>query len=69
MYNKCTVHYIQELSYKDSQGGIAQIQSGDCLNQVHSDQRVLGIVRWEAGPCERQPKTLKTKLIQGVYQA
>jgi hypothetical protein len=26
---------------------------------------VLGTVRWEAGHCERWPKTLKTKLTQG----
>jgi hypothetical protein len=37
----------------------------DCLNRVHSDQMVLGTVRWEAGPRERQPRALKTKLIQG----
>jgi hypothetical protein len=38
---------------------------GDCSNQVHSDQKVSGTVRWEVGPCERHPKTLKTKVAQG----
>jgi hypothetical protein len=37
----------------------------DCLNHVHTDQMVLRTVRREAGPCERQPKVLKTKLAQG----
>jgi hypothetical protein len=35
---------------------------------VHSDQIVLGTVRWVSGPCERQPKALKSKL-KGSYQA
>jgi hypothetical protein len=28
-------------------------------DQVHSDQMVLGTVRWEDGPRERRPKALK----------
>jgi hypothetical protein len=36
-----------------------------CPNRVHSDQMVHGIVRREAGPCERRPKVLKSKLAQG----
>jgi hypothetical protein len=42
---------------------------GDCPNQVHSGQMVLGTVSREAGPCERWPKALKTKLAQGGNQA
>ncbi len=39
---------------------------GDFPGPVHSDQMVLGRVRLEAaGPCERWPKALKTKLAQG----
>jgi hypothetical protein len=38
---------------------------GECPDQVHSDQMVFRTVRREAGPHERQPKTLKTKLTQG----
>jgi hypothetical protein len=38
---------------------------GDSPNWVHTDQTVLGTVRWEAGPRERRPKALKTKLAQG----
>jgi hypothetical protein len=37
----------------------------DCSDQVHSDQMVLGTGRWKAGPQERWPKALKTKLTQG----
>ncbi len=37
----------------------------DCPHRDHSDQMVLGTVRWEAGPRERQPRALKTKLTQG----
>jgi hypothetical protein len=37
----------------------------DFLDQVHSDQMVLGKVRQEAGPSEKPPKTLKPKLAQG----
>ncbi len=36
----------------------------DYPKQVHSDQMVLGTVRQEAGPRERQP-ALTTKLAQG----
>ncbi len=38
---------------------------GDCLNGVHSDQVVLGTVRQEAGPRERQQKAIETKLARG----
>jgi hypothetical protein len=42
-----------------------QQTKGDCLERVHSNQMVLGTVRCEAGPHDRQPKALKTKLAQG----
>ncbi len=45
--------------------GILQQAKGDSSDRVHSDQMVLGTVRWDAGPCEKQPKALKTKLAQG----
>jgi hypothetical protein len=35
------------------------------MDQVYSDQMVLGEVRQEAGPKERRPEELKTKLAQG----
>ncbi len=38
----------------------------DCSDPVHSDQMVLGTVRWEAGPQKRWPKALKAKLTQRV---
>ncbi len=38
---------------------------GESPHQIHSDQMVLGAVRWEAGPHERWQITLKTKLAQG----
>ncbi len=38
---------------------------GDCPGPVHSDQMILRRVRLEdAGPCERHPKALKTKLAE-----
>jgi hypothetical protein len=46
-----------------------QKSPGDCLDLVHSDQMFLVTVRQEAGPCERPPKALKTKLAQGGHQA
>ncbi len=45
--------------------GILQQAKGNCLYQVHSDQTVLGTVKGEAGPSERRPKALKTKLALG----
>jgi hypothetical protein len=39
---------------------------GDYLGQFHSDQMVLGTVRQEAGPPQRHPKALETKLAQRV---
>ncbi len=36
--------------------------------RVHSDQMGFGTVRWEAGPGERWPMALKTKL-KGGHQA
>jgi hypothetical protein len=45
--------------------GFLQQANGDCLDQLHSDKLVLETGRWEAGPHERQPKALKTKLGQG----
>jgi hypothetical protein len=41
----------------------------NCPNRVDSDQMVLGTIRREAGPHERRPKALKTKLAQGGHQA
>ncbi len=38
---------------------------GDCPNQVHLDQMILGTVEQEAGPRERLPKALKAKLTLG----
>jgi hypothetical protein len=35
---------------------------GECSDLVHSDQIVLVMVRQEAGPHEKQPKTLKREL-------
>jgi hypothetical protein len=55
--------YVNRLR-KTLKGKTVQSQ-GDCQNQVHSDQMVLETVRWEAGPCKRQAKTLTTKLSQG----
>ncbi len=50
-------------------GKTAQAKGG-CLDRVHSDQMALRTVRQEAGPCERRPKALKTKLAQeGGHQA
>ncbi len=54
-----------EPSYKGSQGLKLHKAVGDCPNQIPSDQMVLGTVRLEAGPRERWPKALKTKLAQG----
>ncbi len=45
--------------------GILQQAKGHSLDQLHSDQMVLGTVREEAGLRERQPKPFKTKLAQG----
>jgi hypothetical protein len=45
--------------------GILQQAKGDCPDRVHSDHMVLGTVRQEAEPCEREAKALKTKLAQG----
>jgi hypothetical protein len=42
-----------------------QQAKGDCPECVHSDQMVLGTVRWETGSRESWPKALKTKLAQG----
>jgi hypothetical protein len=49
---------------KTLKGKTALSQEG-LSRSVHSDQMVFGTVRWEAGPCERWPKALKTKLAQG----
>jgi hypothetical protein len=59
--NKCRVYNIWNSKKAQSQGG--------CPNQIHSDQTIVRIVRWEAEPCERWPKALKTKLTQGGHQA
>jgi hypothetical protein len=50
---------------KTLKGDFATSQRGLCPDRVHSDQMILGTVREEAGPCERQPKALKTNLSQG----
>jgi hypothetical protein len=62
IYNECTRYYVHEPSKKDSQGGKLYKAKRDCWNGVRSDQLVLRTVRWEAGPRERLPKALKTKL-------
>jgi hypothetical protein len=49
--------------------GILQQPKGNCPDQVHSDQMVLGTVIQEAGLCERWRKMLKTKLAKGGHQA
>jgi hypothetical protein len=49
---------------KETIKGSSTAGQGDSSDQVHSDQTVLGTVRWEAGPCERWPRALKAKLIQ-----
>ncbi len=49
--------------------GIWQQAKGDCPDRVNSDQNALRTIRWEACPCEPQPKALKTKLAQGGHQA
>jgi hypothetical protein len=58
-----------------SQGGLSgssseilQQAKEDYLDRVHSDQMVLRTVRREAGPCERWPKVLNTKLAHGGHQ-
>jgi hypothetical protein len=43
-------------------GGILLQAKGDYLDQVRSDQMFLGKVRLEAGPHDRQSKTLKGEL-------
>jgi hypothetical protein len=54
---------------KETLKGILQQAKRDCPYQVHSDQMVLGTVRQAAGPRERSPKVVKTKLVQGGHQA
>jgi hypothetical protein len=49
---------------KTLETGLLQAK-GVFSDRVHLDQMVLVIVRQEAGPQERQPKALKTKLTQG----
>jgi hypothetical protein len=50
---------------KDSQGGKNHTQMRTVWNEKNSDQMVLGTVRREAGPHEREPNALKTNLTQG----
>ncbi len=40
---------IHKSSWKGSQGEMHKAK-GECPNQVHSDQMVLGTVRWELDP-------------------
>jgi hypothetical protein len=61
IFNKCTMHNIREPSLTDSQGDFSKAK-GYCPNWVYSDQMVLRMATWEAGPCERWPKTLKGEL-------
>jgi hypothetical protein len=60
MHNDINVNHPK----KKLKRGLLQAK-GFFSDRVHSDQMVLGIVRQEAGPQERQPKALKTKLTQG----
>jgi hypothetical protein len=46
--------------------GILQQAKGEGPDQLHSDQVLLGTIRWEAGPHERRSKAHKTKLPQGL---
>jgi hypothetical protein len=59
---QCTI-YINHPK-KTFMEGFAKVEEY-CPNRVHSDQMVLGTVRWEAGPYDRQPKAFKNKLVQG----
>ncbi len=45
--------------------GILLQAKRDCCDRVHSDQTILRTDKQEAGPQERRPKALKTKLTQG----
>jgi hypothetical protein len=56
--------YMPTVLKRHSKGILLQAK-GDCSNQVHSDQMVLGKARQEAGTQKRQLKVLKTKLTQG----
>jgi hypothetical protein len=62
--NECTMYNIREPSYNGSLGEFA-----DCPYRVYSDQMALGTVSQKAGPREKQPTALKTKLAQGDHQA
>jgi hypothetical protein len=61
IYDKST----DNIRPKKTLGGIMPQAKGDCPDRIHSDQMVVGTVRREAGPGERWPKALKTKLVQG----
>jgi hypothetical protein len=61
MHNK---KFTSTVLKRHSRGILPQAKGG-CSDQVHSDQMVLGIVRQEAAPQERQPKVLQTKLTKG----
>jgi hypothetical protein len=80
IHNKCPINNVCQPSWRYTQGGFyckprrsdqiesTQISSRDIQmggGTVHSDQIVLGTVRWVSGTCERQPKPLKTKLTRG----
>jgi hypothetical protein len=78
MHNKMYVSRSNKAfkrGFTASQGGLSgsspeilQQAKEDCLDRVHSDQMVLRTVRREAGPCERWPKVLNTKLAHGGHQ-
>ncbi len=66
---KYTINIIQCTIYmnrpkKTLKGEFAKSQV-DCPDGVRSDQIVIETVREEAGPHDRQPKALKTKLTRG----
>jgi hypothetical protein len=46
-----------------------QKAKGDCLGLSPLRPDGFGTLRWEAGPGERQPKALRSKLAQGGCQA
>jgi hypothetical protein len=54
----------RQQSQKDTQGAILLKAKGDCSDQVHSNQMVLGTASG-AGPQMSRPKALKTKLTHG----
>ncbi len=57
--------YIYVNCHKKALKGNLHKAKGYYTNRGHLDQMVLATVRQEDGPCERQPKKIKTMLAQG----